>query len=163
MVKRYIRINPPASSFKPHNAGLGRVLGDLERLVMDVLWNRGEVAGREVLEDIVKERALAFTTILTVLDRLLKKGLIKRKKKGGIYVYAPSISRDDFVKQVSEEVLQGILDISASSAASSFVDILYRTSPDEMDRLSRQMEEMKNTPPKNIIIPQIRSRTSARM
>lgn len=131
------------SSFKPHKAGLGRVLGDIERLVMDILWSRAEVTGREVLEEIQKERPLAFTTILTVMDRLLKKGLIKRKKMGGVFVYAPSISRDEFVKQVSEEVLQGILDISASSAASSFVDILYKTSPDEMDRLSRLIEERK--------------------
>ena len=131
------------SSFKPHKAGLGRVLGDIERLVMDILWSRGEVTGREVLEEIQKERPLAFTTILTVMDRLLKKGLIKRKKMGGVFVYAPSISRDEFVKQVSEEVLQGILDISASSAASSFVDILYKTSPEEMDRLSRLIEERK--------------------
>ena len=131
------------SSFKPHKAGLGRVLGDIERLVMDILWSRGEVTGREVLEEIQKERPLAFTTILTVMDRLLKKGLIKRKKMGGVFVYAPSISRDEFVKQVSEEVLEGILDISVSSAASSFVDILYKTSPDEMDRLSRLIEERK--------------------
>ena len=143
MVKRYIMIKHLTSSFKPHKAGLGRVLGDLEKLVMDVLWDKGEVTGREVLEEIEKERPLALTTILTVMDRLLKKGLIKRKKRGGIFVYAPSISRDDFVKRVSEEVLQGILDISASSAASSFVDILYRTSPDEMDRLSRLIEERK--------------------
>ena len=131
------------SSFKPHKAGLGRVLGDIERLVMDILWSRAEVTGREVLEEIQKERPLAFTTILTVMDRLLKKGLIRRKKSGGVFVYAPSISRDEFVKQVSEEVLQGILDISASSAASSFVDILYKTSPEEMDRLSRLIEERK--------------------
>ncbi len=131
------------SSFKPHKAGLGRVLGEIERLVMDVLWDRAEVTGREVLEEIQKERLLAFTTILTVMDRLLKKGLIRRKKRGGVFVYAPSISRDEFVKQVSEEVLEGILDISASSAASSFVDILYKTSPEEMDRLSRLIEERK--------------------
>ena len=134
-----------ASSFKPHKAGLGRVLGDLERLVMDILWNRGDVTGREVLEEIEKTRPLALTTILTVMDRLLKKGLIKRKKRGGVFVHTPSISRDDFVRQVSEEVMQGILDISASSAASSFVDILYKTSPEEMDRLSRLIEERKKT------------------
>ncbi|HZX48750.1 MAG TPA: BlaI/MecI/CopY family transcriptional regulator [Nitrospirota bacterium] len=143
MVKRYIMLKRLASSFKPHKAGLGRVLGDLERLVMDILWNRGDVTGREVLEEIEKTRPLALTTILTVMDRLLKKGLIKRKKRGGVFVYAPSISRDDFVRQVSEEVMQGILDISASSAASSFVDILYKTSPGEMDRLSRLIEERK--------------------
>ena len=112
-------------------------------MVMDILWSRAEVTGREVLEEIQKERPLAFTTILTVMDRLLKKGLIRRKKRGGVFVYAPSISRDEFVKQVSEEGLHGILDISASSAASSFVDILYKTSPEEMDRLSRLIEERK--------------------
>ena len=143
MVKRYIMLKRLASSFKPHKAGLGRVLGDLERLVMDILWNRGDVTGREVLEEIEKTRPLALTTILTVMDRLLKKGLIKRKKRGGVFVYTPSISRDDFVRQVSEEVMQGILDISTSSAASSFVDILYKTSPEEMDRLSRLIEERK--------------------
>ncbi len=143
MVLKYIMIKRLTSSFKPHKTGLGRVLGELERLVLDVLWDRAEVTGREVLEEIQKERPLAFTTILTVMDRLLKKGLIKRKKRGGVFVYAPSISRDEFVKQVSEEVLQGILDISASSAASSFVDILYKTSPEEMDRLSRLIEERK--------------------
>lgn len=143
MVKRYIMIKRLTSSFKPHKAGLGRVLGDIERLVMDILWSSGEVTGREVVEEIQKERPLAFTTILTVMDRLLKKGLIRRKKRGGVFVYEPSISRDEFVKQVSEEVLQGILDISASSATSSFVDILYKTSPEEMDRLSRLIEERK--------------------
>ena len=143
MVKRYIMLKRLASSFKPHKAGLGRVLGDLERLVMDILWNRGDVTGREVLEEIEKTRPLALTTILTVMDRLLKKGLIKRKKRGGVFVYTPSISRDDFVRQVSEEVMQGILDISTSSAASSFVDILYKTSPEEMDRLSRLIDERK--------------------
>ncbi len=132
-----------ASSFKPHKAGLGRVLGDLERAVMDVLWKKGEVTGRDVLEEIVKERTLAFTTVLTVMDRLLKKGLIRRRKRDGVFVYAPSISRDDFVKQVSEEVLQGIIAISASSAASSFVDMLYKTSPEEMDRLSALIDERK--------------------
>lgn len=137
MVKRL------TSAFKPHKAGLGMVLGDIERLVMDVLWRRGEATGREVLADIGKEKSLAFTTILTVMDRLLKKGLIRRVKKEGLFVYTPSMSKDEFVRQVSEEVLHGILDISASSAAASFVDILYKTNPEEIERLSRLIEERK--------------------
>lgn len=133
------------SIFKPHKAGLGRVLGDLEKAVMDVLWEKGEATGREVFKEIGKGRSLAFTTILTVMDRLLKKGLIKRIKRGKLFVYTPSMSKDDFVRQVSREVLQGILDISASSAASSFVDILYKTSPEEIERLSKLIEERKKS------------------
>lgn len=119
------------------------MLGDLEKPVMDVLWDRGEVTGREVFEEIGRGRALAFTTILTVLDRLLKKGLIRRTKQGKVFVYTPAMSRDAFVRQVSQEVLQGIMDISASSAATSFVDILYKTSPEEIERLSILIAERK--------------------
>ena len=131
------------STFKPHKAGLGRVLGDIEKPVMDVLWDRDEVTGREVFEEVSRGRPLAFTTILTVLDRLLKKGLIRRTKRGRLFVYTAAMSRDDFVRQVSHEVLQGIMDISASSAATSFVDILYKTSPEEIERLSKLIEERK--------------------
>ena len=131
------------STFKPHKAGLGRVLGDIEKPVMDVLWDRDEVTGREVFEEVGRGRPLAFTTILTVLDRLLKKGLIRRTKRGRLFVYTAAMSRNDFVRQVSHEVLQGIMDISASSAATSFVDILYKTSPEEIERLSKLIEERK--------------------
>src|SRR3972149_2191660 len=131
------------STFKPHKAGLGRVVGDIEKPVMDVLWDRDEVTGREVFEEVSRGRPLAFTTILTVLDRLLKKGLIRRTKRGRLFVYTAAMSRNDFVRQVSHEVLQGIMDISASSAATSFVDILYKTSPEEIERLSKLIEERK--------------------
>ncbi len=131
------------STFKPHKAGLGRVLGDIEKPVMDVLWDRDEVTGREVFEEVSRGRPLAFTTILTVLDRLLKKGLIRRTKRGRLFVYTAAMSRDDFVRQVSHEVLQGIMDISASSAATFFVDILYKASPEEIERLSKLIEERK--------------------
>lgn len=131
------------SIFKPHKSGLGRVLGALEKSVMDILWERGEATGREVFEGISREKTLAFTTVLTVMDRLLKKGLIKRAKRGGVFVYTASMTKDNFVKQISQEVLQGILDISASSAASSFVDLLYKTNPEEIDRLSKLIVDKK--------------------
>lgn len=130
-------------TFRPYKSGLGRVLGDIEKSVMDVIWNKDESTGREIFEEVEKEKNLAFTTVLTVMDRLMKKGLIKRMKKGKLFVYTASMSKDDFVRQVSQEVLQGIFDISSSSAASSFVDILYKTSPDEIDSLTRLIEEKK--------------------
>ncbi len=131
------------STFRPHKVGLGRVLGHLEKSIMDVIWERDEVTGREMFEEIGGEKPLAFTTVLTVMNRLLKKGLIKRVKRGKLFVYKASISRDDFVKHVSQEVLQGIFDISASSAATFFVDILYKTNPEEINRLSKLIEEKK--------------------
>ncbi|MDD5434415.1 MAG: BlaI/MecI/CopY family transcriptional regulator [Nitrospira sp.] len=130
-------------TFKPHRSGLGRVLGDIEKVVMDVIWNKNEATGREIFEEVGRDKQLAFTTVLTVMDRLLKKGLIKRVKHDRLFVYTATMSRDDFVRQVSHEVLEGIFEISSGSAASSFVEILYKTNPEEIESLTRLIEEKK--------------------
>ncbi len=132
-------------TFKPHRTGLGRVLGDIEKAVMDVIWNKDEATGREIFEEVGKEKNLAFTTVLTVMDRLMKKGLIKRMKHDKLFVYTATMSRDDFVRHVSQEVLQGIFDISSGSVASSFVDILYKTNPEHLESLTRFIEEKKRS------------------
>lgn len=140
MVKRL------ASIFRLNRSGIGRVLGDLEKAIMEVLWEQNrEVTGREVFEEIERKKPVAFTTVLTVIERLLKKGLVKRMKKGKLFVYTPTISRDEFIKKVSEEVIQGIVDISATSAASSFIDILSRTSPEDMERLAELINEKRGS------------------
>ena len=73
-------------------------LGDLERAVMDVLWDRptGASAGftvREVAEAL-HDRELAYTTVMTVLDRLAGKGMVERDREGRAWRYRPAASRE---------------------------------------------------------------------
>lgn len=83
-----------------------RGLGQLEAAVMQRLWDWGRpVAVREVLEDLQRERELAYTTVMTVLDNLHTKGLVAREKSGRAYLYAPTSSREQHTAGLLDEVL----------------------------------------------------------
>ena len=132
-----------ANNFRLKKAGLGRSLGDLEKNIMDILWLRGEATGKEIFAEIRQSRNIAVTTVLTVLERLAKKGIVRRSKGESVYVYVPAFTKAEFTDMVSQEVMKGIMDISASSAVASLVDILADTDPHELDRLSKLIEKKK--------------------
>ena len=70
-------------------------LGGLETKVMDVLWSTSSpLSVREVHESLTPSSDLAYTTILTVLDRLAKKGLATRTRAGKAWSYSPASSRE---------------------------------------------------------------------
>lgn len=83
-------------------------LGDLERAVMDVLWDGAippaGVTVRDVAEAL-QDRDLAYTTVMTVLDRLTGKGLVKRERDGRAWRYRPTASREAYVAQLMLEAL----------------------------------------------------------
>lgn len=72
-------------------------LGTLERVVMDRLWSWGRPATvREVRDDLAEERDLAYTTVMTVMDNLHRKGELTRERHGRAYLYLPARSREDW-------------------------------------------------------------------
>lgn len=84
-------------------------LGDLERAVMDVLWDRagGTATGvtvREVAEAL-RERELAYTTVMTVLDRLAGKGMVEREREGRAWSYRPAASREAHIARLMLDAL----------------------------------------------------------
>lgn len=132
-----------ANIFRPARKGLGSALGDLEKDIMDILWAKGGVTGKEALAEINYSKKAAITTVLTVLDRLVKKGIVKKTKGESVYIYTPALTKDEFTDMVSNAVMRGVLDISASSAVASFVDVLAKIDPKELDRLSKLIEKKK--------------------
>lgn len=86
-------------------------LGQLEGAVMDQLWSYGHAAVvREVLEDLQRERRIAYTTVMTVMDNLHRKGMLTREMIGRAYVYSPSRSREEHTAELMGEVLAGSQD-----------------------------------------------------
>ena len=66
----------------------------LEMQAMKVLWSRGSATVGQVREDLQPTKPLAYTTVLTLLDRLAHKGAVARRKQGRSYIYSPSLSRE---------------------------------------------------------------------
>lgn len=82
------------------------ILGDLEHRVMDVLWQAHEALSvRDVHSVVTKERDLAYTTVMTVLDRLAKKGVVGRARDGRQWLYVTVQSREGMVANQMLELL----------------------------------------------------------
>jgi predicted transcriptional regulator len=79
--------------FKQH-VPAAQALGPLEITVMEIVWTRGESNVRDVVDRL--GRPLAYTTVMTTLDRLFKKGLLKRRKSDRAFIYSPSLTRAEF-------------------------------------------------------------------
>jgi predicted transcriptional regulator len=90
-----------------------RSMGELERAVMDVLWDQsgwltpGEVHGR------LRDPALAYSTVMTILVRLWRKGRLERHRDGRAYAYHPVTSREEHAAARMEELLAAARDHSA--------------------------------------------------
>ena len=82
-------------------------LGPLEILVMEALWLHGESNVRDVLDRL--ERPLAYTTVMTTLDRLFKKGLLERRKAHRAFLYAPRLSRPQWDQKRAGDLVAGFL------------------------------------------------------
>ena len=83
------------------------VLGPLEISVLDVLWQRGEGNVHEVAQRL--DRPLAYTTVMTTLDRLFKKGLLHRRKSERAYLYTARFTRREWEQRRAGELLAGLL------------------------------------------------------
>jgi predicted transcriptional regulator len=82
-------------------------LGSLEFELMEILWSHGESSVRAVVPKL--SRALAYTTVMTTLDRLFKKGLLDRHKSDRAFVYSPSISRQQWEQRRAGHLVAGFL------------------------------------------------------
>lgn len=82
----------------------------LELLCLRALWSLQEGNVRDVQQIVAQSRPLAYTTIMTVLDRLVRKGKVERRKIGRAFVYKPQTSRDTMRRAAIRELVEGYFD-----------------------------------------------------
>jgi len=82
-------------------------LGHLETTVMEILWRQGESTVNDVTGKL--NRPLAYTTVMTTLDRLFKKGLLDRQKSERAFIYTPRLSRQQWEQQQAGDLVAAFL------------------------------------------------------
>jgi BlaI family transcriptional regulator, penicillinase repressor len=82
-------------------------LAPLELDCMNTLWPIGEGTVREIRDQLAPRRARAYTTIMTIMDRLARKGVVERRKLGRAYVYRPRLSAEEARAQALGQVIEG--------------------------------------------------------
>jgi predicted transcriptional regulator len=130
--------------FKSSKEILDNRLGSLERDVMAVVWNAGEINVREVCERL--GTAVAYTTVMTTMDRLFKKRLLSRRKVGRAFVYAAAATRDEMEGAVATELVQSLLQRHRGEPLpllSSLVDAVSDRDRALLDELERLIHEKR--------------------
>ena len=120
-----------------------RPLGPLEQRMLDGLWARGSATVREMVADDCHD--LAYTTVMTTLDRLFKKGLLTRSEEGRAFRYTPRFSREQLHREAAGHAFRQLLDASpASSLPLSFlVKILGERDAQLLDDLRKLVENKR--------------------
>src|SRR5699024_10712691 len=115
-------------------------LGDLERSVMDVLWNGGSYTVREIHSVLSQERDLAYTTVLTVLDRPAKKGVADRERVGRSWQYTAAASHEELTAVAMRESVEELAPIDRRTA---LLDFLGDGDDDEIADLHGALAEVE--------------------
>jgi predicted transcriptional regulator len=117
-------------------------LGYLERAVMDHLWAVTEPQTvRQVHDALSARRELAYTTVMTVLQRLARKNLVSQIRHDRAHRYAPMHGRDELVASLMVDALDQAADSGSRQAA--LVHFVERVGVDEADALRRALDELE--------------------
>jgi predicted transcriptional regulator len=122
--------------------GVAKVLGDLEAKVMHVVWALDAPASaRAVHERVVEDHTVAIHTVITVLNKLVTKGLLCRKKLDDVFHYSACFSEAEFRQEMSRRAVEGLLSLGSQAVAASFVDVLAERDPAQLAVLIRLIQE----------------------
>lgn len=117
-------------------------LGELERSVMNVLWDADAPATvRDVLDALDargSHRDLAYTTVMTVLDRLGAKQMVERERHGRAFRYSPALSRDE----ATAELLNAALDEAGTDRTAALVHFARTVDPAEARALREALDDL---------------------
>jgi predicted transcriptional regulator len=116
-------------------------LGPLEERLLEALWARGDGTVREMVEDSCQD--LAYTTVMTTLDRLFKKSLLSREPEGRAFRYKPRFTREELHREVAGEAFRQLLDACPSSSSlplSYLVEVLTERDEQLLDDLRKVVE-----------------------
>jgi predicted transcriptional regulator len=119
-------------------------LGRLEFDLMQILWARGESNVRDVVQHL--DRPLAYTTVMTTLDRLYKKGLLDRRMPDRAFLYSARLSGQEWERRRAESILAGFLSgphPSRELLLSSFLDAVGEHDAVLLDELEKKIRRKR--------------------
>jgi len=123
---------------------LNLLSSELESPIMEILWARGPLRGRDLYEEIRREKSIAYTTALTVLDRLAKKGFVRKNRASGTIMFSAALARETYESEVIEGLVGKAFAVSPDLAVSAFADLFSQMPREDFARLEKLVEDRKN-------------------
>ena len=115
-----------------------RQLGNLEALVMQRLWEWDRPSAvREVLEDLQRDRTVAYTTVMTVMDNLFRKGILTRELDGRAYRYQPVRTLEQHTAELMEQAMAG-----GGDPAATLLHCVERMPREDVEQLREVLDQI---------------------
>lgn len=122
--------------------GIAKVLGDLEARVILAVWRIGSPAAAKAIHRQVKQKhSVELLTVITVLNKLVVKRLLSRRKREDLFHYEAVMTQEEFVHFASRSAIEGILSLGPAAVTASFVDLLEEQDPGRLDELARLVRQ----------------------
>lgn len=115
-------------------------LGELELQVMELLWKEGEMTVRQLWSK-QEFGQRAYTTMMTTMDRLYRKGLLRRKTEKNAYCYWPTQDRASYWQSVSQELMLELMKIGGAPTLTAFVDAARDQDEENLTRLETMIRQ----------------------
>jgi len=114
----------------------GKLLTETELELMTILWRLGEGSVAGVIEQLPKERDLAYTSVSTILRILEQKGILKTRKEGRGHIYTPQIKKSEYESKTVKHVVDRVFDGTPVA--------LIRQLLDSVELNASDLKELKN-------------------
>ncbi len=130
--------------FRSPQEAIAASLGNLERETLNEVWRLQEASVRQVAESF--DDKFAYTTVMTTLDRLYKKGFLIRRKSGKAFLYAPRLSAEELERSMTETAIETLLNAGTEKiepVLACIVDAVSERDRELLDELERLVQEKR--------------------
>ncbi len=126
------------NAFRLNQHGMARLFGGLEARVMNVVWKLGECTVHDVTACLGD--AANYKTVLTVMNRLVAKGFLARRKVSRAFVYAACVEREALIERLTREVFGGLIADFGPAVLEQFVEVVAASGGDQLADLAALVE-----------------------
>ncbi len=120
----------------------GKVLGELESEVMEIIWRKNDATSvKDVAEILEKRREIAYTTVMTIMSRLVDKGVLTRHLSGSSYLYKPKVSKDQFTAKAVHGIFASAVSTLGEEVLTHFMKEIEKISPEKRKQLLKTLEQ----------------------
>lgn len=130
-------------NFKYGEVGLNRFFGSLEAKIMELLWETNELSIKEVQQRLEKDKPVNFNTVMTVMNRLLEKGILDKRLQGRLSLFRPTQTKEDFIEHQSKKLTENLLDEFGGVVINHMIDALTGVDKSLLDKLENKIQQLK--------------------
>ncbi|ERI07870.1 BlaI/MecI/CopY family transcriptional regulator [Aneurinibacillus aneurinilyticus] len=130
-------------NFKYDEVGLKRFFGSLEAKIMELLWEADELSIKEVQQHLEKDKPVNFNTVMTVMNRLVEKGILEKRVQGRLSLFQPVQSKEEFMEEQSKKLTENLLDEFGGVVLNHMIDSLKEADQTLLDKLEQKIQQLK--------------------